>query len=568
MTTAATPLSTPRKTHPFWRAFVCLLLGLAAWWGVAWWLEPKPLWRVPLPDKEIQIPVCELPERQQVLVSKFKVGPLDSSGLVLLDLRTGQLLHEIQPVTTLRFDSSIHPRPRWYQGCYYWLSTQGNNLRLWRWQPESGGKEEQVHQWKFHESFCSQVVWPEGSDTFMLVWNWPWEIMASHLQRDPYLRVMMACCVEEAWSIRNWAMHAWKLPEAGQTQLQQVSRHQASHWEMCKPVLSDDGRWLASVRFRDYDRSHARRELSRLGNALVDIAKLEKVLPLARSEIIITPTNAESPIVQHAVEADSLVQDAQWAGPYLFALGWKRKLIKTQPASQLLEQQEHQDVRTTLMEKVHWIFAWDGTTLKPLRLPTRWDPSDWKWHCQSNELVGTSKYAGSGLRSIVVMERYGDMLRVKHMLADFRSDERGAYHAASQQVVTVHGIEPSNWERQVRGWAEKYPWLLSMADLLFPRNRYETAIYDLISQQCVARWHHQYAMNDIGPITPRELSRLYTASYLGTGPENMLLLTLNCYAFPIVMWSPWWSKAAGILVVVVLWIVLTRRVRMLELRTK
>jgi hypothetical protein len=43
--------ATRRRRLTFKRIFLALVLGLVTWWGVGWWLSPRPLYTLKYPDR-------------------------------------------------------------------------------------------------------------------------------------------------------------------------------------------------------------------------------------------------------------------------------------------------------------------------------------------------------------------------------------------------------------------------------------------------------------------------------------------------------------------------------------
>src|SRR5262245_25891486 len=76
-------LSLPHRRLTFKRLFLALVLGLAAWWGVGWWLSPRPLYTLAYPTD----PITRQTLDTNILTAgqlHFRAMGLDREGHLLL----------------------------------------------------------------------------------------------------------------------------------------------------------------------------------------------------------------------------------------------------------------------------------------------------------------------------------------------------------------------------------------------------------------------------------------------------------------------------------------------------
>src|SRR5262245_25824472 len=72
---ALRPVHKPRRLT-FRRMLLALVLGLSAWWGVGWWLAPRPLYTLRYPDSVIIKP--------GFISHLHGVAPFDRDGRMLV----------------------------------------------------------------------------------------------------------------------------------------------------------------------------------------------------------------------------------------------------------------------------------------------------------------------------------------------------------------------------------------------------------------------------------------------------------------------------------------------------
>ena len=60
----------------FWRSFFSIIMGVAAWWAVDWFLSPRALYTLKYP--------AHFDSRHEQLVGRFQVNPMDGMGRLLL----------------------------------------------------------------------------------------------------------------------------------------------------------------------------------------------------------------------------------------------------------------------------------------------------------------------------------------------------------------------------------------------------------------------------------------------------------------------------------------------------
>lgn len=318
-----------KRRRPIWRAFWCLLLGSLVWWLVAWWLEPKPLWRVKLQAKETLIPLQEYPGQHQLLVyreANLQLG--DDQSLVLLDLRTGQKLHHLNVKTNIAGSSNLMI-PRRHQGHFYRLESNhkdddGVTKSLVRWNPDGTAQEEILQSWKL--SWNMQVDWPLGSTTILLHGSWPWRALfyCSHpnwfswlmVQYDWHVMLMDMQEKESPYRITQ----TWQLPTQGQTKPQLLATWQTMPLCTSPPMLSDDGKWTVALKVNLWSKAVLLSKLVSRDKALVDVAMLEEWLHMKSSQTVMCNAHTGKTVLTQQ-NTDYQATEILWVGPFLIASG-------------------------------------------------------------------------------------------------------------------------------------------------------------------------------------------------------------------------------------------------------
>jgi hypothetical protein len=76
------------------RVLLAVVLGLVAWWGVGWWLSPRPLWVRAFPDL---IPECWGFARDgRRIILECMAGPAQRVDYYSLDAATGDVIGKIE----------------------------------------------------------------------------------------------------------------------------------------------------------------------------------------------------------------------------------------------------------------------------------------------------------------------------------------------------------------------------------------------------------------------------------------------------------------------------------------
>ena len=174
-----------------------------------------------------------------------------------------------------------------------------------------------------------------------------------------------------------------------------------------------------------------------------------------------------------------------------------------------------------------------------------------------NMINGSLTLSDQGNQLIHEVTLQGDHLFVQHSLADFEGhDDRDFWWVGNSGQSVSSAKTPRPEIRFLRGWAERWPWLTTVADWLEGDSKPRLSIQGPQYETILPLKPYQEVWN----LRVNDFSQLYLWGYATKEPE-WRDYTLQAYDLPLKLYSPWWGRGLGMFVFLLTLFLLSWRVR-------
>jgi hypothetical protein len=531
----------PRRTHPLWRGIFCLLLGCAAWWLVTWWLEPRPLWVRPAVPEHVQAhPLVEGAAGKYVvgywLQSKFAEHYMN--GLVVLDQATGK---EVQRTRTDKSVSISSEAPRFRGDSLWRLGNVEEGVALFRWDFTRSNKEEVVKQWP--RDWWQGVMhdWSADGSTAMIKVHFSLSPYVALLDWSGWLRPIL---LSDNRAIDLLWFETWRLPETRDAPPKLDCRWTPHYSRWGEPLrLSGDGHWAA---FREYTLDDKVLERLRKSKAQWTGDELTQLVRRSPAGAMVYDTETGRLVHQFPV-GKALHYWMNWYGSTLL-------LEQLQPKAMYDKVEEFPGWRHPINEA--YDFASGLAVPVELPLPLRKSTIVPK-EINGLLLVSIPSDDRSQLHDYMTLQRQGNALVIRDQWLRRRTsggiDSLWVSDCCRETWMT-RDPKPSLMQTLL----EKLPqwdWLDKWLDRLF--HAHSLAVM-------IPSGQHEASLIRRRMLAQSDLLRRHI--YLIDQPWHESGRTygqLECYRVPVVVYSSWWGRVVGLVVVLLVWLIMTRRARRL-----
>jgi hypothetical protein len=544
-------MSAPRKRFGFWRFVLALLLGVGTCWGVAWLLEPKPLWRMALSNSNFLSSVFTSSDNKLGVAYCFKIVQnfmAQCSNICIYECQSGRILHDLQvePEPFGR-EPFVHlAQPRIVNNIFWRLSSVMNEkqtiyeLRAWDYQHHA--KDKVVQRWIIEtgQHFSLTFV-DDQSPYFVTQMHYPWEPLLIGMMQEPWSPLMLSLtCSRESkmWIqqppselakqtlILGWNQ-TWKLPDRLEESIQ--------------PLAS----WLLPV-MRNVWPPIPGPELE-----WVVLSPSSSVHPWKRERPSAEPASVmlfDGRTGQPRALSDSMVGKkcvVRKAGDLLWVTGWYESL-QLEPMLIDPVTQEQLQWPAELREELTKIREVHSLRSHPQR------------YVALVNINSTGNRDGSTdiehRQEAIILQRQGKDL---YIIGRVTFQET---HNPSSAVRGIHGSEvvmqtsADAAPEFIRQLAGRFAWLKPYLEQYWPANGSVIKVFDAASGKMLKNFNRAVYVS-FGRLSQSSLVHVYHRSY-----DNQGWSLLECWQLPLSasVYSPWWSRASGI-VAFLLFVKLLRR---------
>jgi hypothetical protein len=534
------PPPTPRRTHPLWRGFLCLLLGCGAWWLVTWWLEPRPLWVRPAQPEHVQVhPLAEDASGKYVvgywLHSKSAQEYVD--GLVVLDQANGM---EVQKLSTNKPVISRSESPRFRGETLWRVGNVDDGIALFRWDFIHNKKEEVVKHWPSTLWQGALHEWSADGSTAVIKVHFSLNPYMALLDWSGWLRPVLLSdnrILDLLW------YETWRLPEKRNTSAVMICRWTPhfSRWE--EPLrLSGDGRWAA---FRECTIDDKVLELLRKTKVQWNGDELTELVRRSPAGALVYDTETGKQVHQFPAHK-ALHLWGTWYGSIFLLEQFKPKAVYDQEEDFPGFDHPHNE-------------AYDFASGKPVRVQLPF-PLE-KSVIVTKEingllLVSIPEATSQGrLHHYMTLQREGNSLVIRDCWPSYHANSgidtlwvsprcREAWVEQDSDPRLLHSLleRLPQWEWLNRWVGRNYESQAHAAMIPSGHNQPSLVRPRLLVQSDMLR-HHLYLL-------------VHHWHDGGSTYGN-----LESYRLPVLVYSSWWSRGMGLVVLLVAWVALTRRAR-------
>jgi hypothetical protein len=551
-------MTTPRKPVivRWWMIVLCLLVCWLCWWAVSRLLAPQALWSLASPNGRYTMPVMESQDGRLLLsyARNFSTQARHfGEGLVIQDTATGATLHRSQgPAHSIIEKFGNELSPHLLSQRVYWLTDkindedQNHEYRLHFWDYETGRVHTCQPVWKGN---MMETKWPAHSRVILFTRYAPWEVyllgacapgnafMFGLLHRFEYLP-------RAAWH------ESWELPVGEEQEPRMLARWPLPNqpWQGVEPHLSQDGRWViyseplenfvhAYQRTRQHPKTeYTARELASFfrvgtpGLQVFDTRTGQRRFHLNEDHVVYQH-NQSSHGDHHLIIRYPLREQAMIARK---DLGLVDSEWIVNPFTHLME--GSCEVYRMTEEGITRLLPQDGLALE------NHERSIFK-----QGRLHLHQYVEQRLHEFQIE---GNRYRIRQTWdlpehAKYRCDPlpRG-----NQGVARVLPIRIPEF---LSKWMENSPnlheWVYKFWRKLQPENQFAVLDFShagVREHRLINQYHH-----DIPHAT-----HLYSLEYERVEESEIKQITLHAYQLPMVIYSPWWARLAGLFPLVVLMI--------------
>jgi hypothetical protein len=530
------------------RGIVCLLLGWLAWWLVYWWIEPKPLWTVPAAGQNGTNSVFDVDDENQVTLvwedPQYHNNENKHPVLQVYSLRDGKRLNTLSlGVEETSIASALFLFGEVWRKKV--LNDQVQEIRCWRW--KDAGPEKIVHTCKTPEEYDCTIYWPEHCQHLLIKQSIPWQILPSLLltqQLGPFGAGVVSCF--EPDYAHFTAYQLMELNSTGEPGCRVIRS-----WREFQPGnedwrLSPNGRYLVKLRIHDRHPALLHTRLEPLWKERRTLAEHLKAIGGYRQHIELADALTGKTISSQAVETGSFLDldGTEMQGDLLLVQCKKIKEQQTLSGTAfyrfLRNFDQSYDLDNQPLDYVvgHLLYQTTPTGLKSISLPKAGED-------MSIVLQGHNN-------SVFLRSHLYDW--IGHLTADRLWIDREEKVLGTRLSAGQHHEQHVEWRNEggpipnsLYEYSRERPWLYQWIEP-FCRQEITAVLYDA-NLEPLWRWHRMEVQVYSGQ---KGNQYMFLTPYRWVN-ENRVNTELRCYRLPLVTYSLWWPRVAGLLTTILTW---------------
>ncbi|MFO0812912.1 MAG: hypothetical protein U0796_06815 [Gemmatales bacterium] len=555
------------------RFLLALVLGIAAWLGVGWLLEPRPLWSLPFPTShEASVPVALDQVNQRLAIQQLRLGRLPEmaiTGLAILDPRSGKTIKQnhmqVEEMSTGHFFFLRFAMPKLVGDILWRLravnESDATRYELRAWPFTTDQPEQVIKTWKGPKGMHFQVAFTSDTQPYLITQTtMPWELLLPAIGADAWTTTLAATAFsrqsstpdDEQIIIMNTfsgqffkkglllpQVQTWELPAKLSDPLKLLASWSLpplrTSWP---PACASDLSWVAfgdELTSQEWNVGKGQVSLPR-GTQLYDgrrgvllpikrqtvtdayhIDGLDDVLLMTPLSLVTVPLNPETQQEKGATGQQLL--DAKTALP----LAWPWGRDDTVTISKMLRFPNH----------AHRYLALEGIA------GDSWSPNLFG-HTSKSTLHHLERTAAGFtiMKSVkLVVQKHQQFISLHHL-----TDREIGIHAIIDPVPTF-----------LREQAEKWPWLHNLLEKTWPRAvNPSLLLFDVETGQLL----REMKQNFMSGIFEQSNGLAFSIRSVGEhdGQNQPRYLGLDAWELPLMShgWSPWWSRGLGLALFVLL----------------
>lgn len=570
----------PRRRLGFWRFVLAVMLGLGAWWGAGYFSEARPQWRSSNANSNILYPVTENSEGTLALAYELKVQKGQTSAEIndvcIIDANTGRILHAMKNgkgvLDANSYYSLIHAQPR-IIGDKAWrvVSHQSENrvtyeLRVWDFTRTS--TEQVVKQWSLSPGEHFGIAFVDShSPYFVTQTSQPWHPLLVGMSLEGWSQLTAALAFTPHLDVSNPpgvlifntnkfvktglvlpCMHSWKLPE------NLIPLKPLATWAMpplrkaWQPVMSSDLSWLAfgdTMSVQEWNDEEVQ-AIRPVGMLRYD-GRTGKQLPSPE-----TPAKAD------------LRLDRDTTTPDLIKITATGNVLLVRSTNQTTELFPPYLLDAETGSRISWPAGMtDVTSVRGIHQRKN-DPSILLVFCNMPiNFLGGEYFNAQDNTYILTLRREGSKLTFLKR-TDISSPGTAVVMPqciSGDEIIfqTLADLAP----RFVRELCEKYQWLIPYVEKVWPSHQSLLKIFELSSGKCMK------TLYDVQPGLFFPFDERHYFFVTRTKMNDMTVSSLEAWRLPLASqtWSPWWSRAIGVMMFLLCIRLLSRKQPVMKLAT-
>lgn len=514
------------------------------------WLLPKPLWTKDRSAFDTSFwPLTEDQEGKYLVVRESSVQPgpvLKQTTLAVLDQRTGKTLYET-PAEFGEIDEECDA-PR-IVGDNIWRIKRGGYSELRRWRFKTDLSEEVIHTWPGIPDSGHYFDWSQDKRRLLLQKNaLRYEPYVIAMQPDLFMRACMAA-LDAKLLPRLTSWESWELPLDDNAKLKFHGRWSPhfSRWGEYGN-LSADGKYIAfGDIFNGSYRSRIGHQKTLQGEALLDVFRVQP----AGCLIYDTSTGK----LQHHLKVPNyFFLRPKWFGNTLLTVGHAADGRVVQPDEIVKHPTTTGFVFYWLTKERNVAYRIDQQSITPISLPDELTDSH-LYATVVNHALALEKLEKDS-SDVYLLKTHADSLQVElelRQIPQLDSFGRSWMLPGCNQIISDTSPPPDPLD-SMRAWIGKIPWLADWVSI-----RQMGVNFAFLHSPTTTRPHGIALGQVCCNYNKPDLHHLYLMSLSFDEDGYESAKTLSCYAMPMQFYSTWLSIGAGLVVMVLGLVVLTRR---------
>ncbi len=533
-----------RNRHPIWRGLLCLVLGFGAWWGVARWLEPKPIWVKVIPtESKALVPLVDDRSKNMLVCLESKRGMRPhSEAMVILNLNRGEELHRTalaENISSLMSYADETWRPRFVGQHLCWLNqlnSQDRSVELRVWNFQNAEKNRAVQNWQLPEAFRPRVYFPSKSRVIIVQQTFPLQYIIAMSSQSLGMRLIAGC---EWPRLIRW-YETWSVPETPDGSVKLLARWSPpiERWQT-EISLSEDGRWAAFAESTNSYSTIAKKARA-TGRKEFSGDDLFKLYQSAPSGLLVYDTTTGKQRHRLTITGKG-IPGVYWAGELLcaYVCGLPKGFSQTlKEINEAVKKAGNNSDPYVELDREYFLV--NAESLTRIACPKGCEES----LCYLRMINGTLTLFDQGNHLIHEVVLQGDHLVIQHSLAYFDGfDELNFWWVRGSGQRVSSSKVPRPEIKLLREWAERWPFLTTFADWLEGDTKPTLSIQGPQYETTLSLKPYQEVWN----LRVNDFSQLYLWGYATRQPEPKDY-TLQAYALPIKLHSPWWGRSLGLFV--------------------
>jgi len=565
------PASGLKKTGPrllrCWMILTCLVASWLCWWGVNKWLEPRPLWSKTLSEGRYYYPLNESKDGRRLIATEVRStngkGAFRSNGaLVVLDAANGQELHRVQVKDAgWFFDGEAQHLPRFHDDIVWFLSRDNvasGAHRLCRWNLQTGKLEEDVKTWNF-APFQPMLFWPVGSNVLVVGSHLPSIVLSLYPWPDPLKALMVKVFTNNGLLQMPAWFESYQLPEQADQPLRLLARWTPpeGYWSTY-PILSSDGKWAAFPEaWGDerlaYQRAIATGRTQFRGQELLDLFR-------PKEQGLRVYDTADGRLSHRLHDPSASFYSSNWSGKYLITDSIHAEERTQLSLTELKEgaKDRNRNLFSHTFKHSCELYRVDDNGFHPIRPCRHFEPGPTRLYYHGTTLNASLRLDQHDNYYELDVEK--DELVIKRRLSLQRDEQSKSWYRWMPGTGQYISIKGSFYNRLNHQWDGKWTWLNRVIKWFDPylSKEGQAVITEERGGQSRECSFQQSPFDDWNV----RLTHLYLLQTDNMGDVSSAR-TLNAYQVPVAIPSPWWSRGAACLPMVLLLMYLQSRRRLI-----